>query len=134
MKHVFPPFAAIAMTASLAMAADTSFLEDWDLDADGGVTWAELEQLRRNIFDTFDADGDGALNSAEYTEFDHARAAAAEASGHPIAKRAVHGLAREGFDKNLDGMVTREEFETALREWFEKHDGNKNGILEKGDF
>lgn len=138
MKRLFAP--AIALTVALSavlspvQADDSNFLVDWDLDADGTVTWAELQSLRRQIFETFDKDGDGALDSAEYTEFDKARAAAAAQTGSPLARRAVHGFARDRFDKNLDGKVTREEFEQALREWFTANDGNKNGSLEPGDY
>ena len=134
MKPLFPPFAALVLVASQSFAADTNFMENWDLDNDGVVTWSDLQHLQRRIFETFDTDGDGALNSAEYTEFDKARAAAAESSGNPIALRAVNGLSRDRFDRNLDGQVTRDEFETALREWFTRHDGNKDGVLGAGDF
>ena len=134
MKSLFPPLTALALVANQSLAADTSFMENWDLDEDGVVTWTELEKLQRKIFEAFDADGDGALNSEEYTAFDHARSAAAEKSGHPVAKRAVHGFSRDQFDKNLDGKVTRDEFETEMRDWFMSLDGNKDGVLGVGDF
>ena len=46
----------------------------------------------------------------------------------------MHRFARERFDLNLDGKVTRKEFGAALRAWFDTYDGNKNEIPEKGDY
>ncbi|PSL21177.1 EF-hand domain-containing protein [Shimia abyssi] len=134
MTRFLPPIAALALVATQATATDASFLENWDLDDDGGVTWTELEDLQRKIFSTYDIDGDGALNSEEYTAFDKDRAATAEATGDAHHRLAVHGMARNRFDTNLDGLVTFEEFQTGLRNWFNKNDGNKNGILESGDY
>ncbi|MEP2530128.1 hypothetical protein [Shimia sp.] len=134
MKRFLMPLAALAVAGTQAGAAGPDFLDDWDLDANGGVTWEELIELRKHIFETFDKDGDGALNNAEYTEFDKARAATAERTGAPLALRAVHGFGRNNFDTNLDGKVTRDEFEAGLRRWFSANDKNGDGILAPGDY
>ncbi len=42
------------------------FMEAFDLDGDGIVTQAEIEQARRERFAKFDADDDGTLTPTEY--------------------------------------------------------------------
>ena len=134
MHRFTTPLAAIVLLAAQSASAASDFPGNWDLDDNGGVTWAELEQLRVRIFETFDKNGDGALDSAEYTEFDKARAETATQTGAPLARRAVNGFARDRFDTNLDGKVTRDEFETGLRQWFTALDKNGDGILAPGDY
>lgn len=134
MKSAFPVLTALLLTAGPALAQGTDFLTEMDVDKDGFLTLAELEEFRVNVFKAFDKNSDGVLDSAEYTEFDQARAAAAEKTGAPLQRRAVHGLARENTDLNLDGRVTRDEFRTALEKWFNTHDKNGDGVLGHGDF
>ncbi len=125
---------AMLVATTTAHASETAFLEVWDMDADGKVTMREVDEMRIAIFETFDKDGDGALNSEEYTAFDKARGDAAKDSNSPLLKRAVHGLRRESMDTNLDGMVTRNDMSAALRDWFMSHDKDKDGVLTDGDF
>ncbi len=118
-------------TTSPAMATDIS---DWEFGADGTISWTDVEALRKRIFETFDADGDGALSNEEYTAFDKARSDAAQSGASSLLLRAVTGLGRENTDLNLDGSVTRSEMETALRAWFEHIDTNKDGVIIKGEY
>jgi len=118
-------------TAFTAQAADIS---SWSFGSDGTITWSDVEELRKTIFKTFDADGDGALSNEEYTAFDNARAEAADKDASSLLLRAVAGLGRENTDLNLDGSVTRSELETALRSWFERVDTNKDGVITKGEY
>jgi Ca2+-binding EF-hand superfamily protein len=118
-------------SAFTAQAADIS---SWSFGSDGTITWADVEELRKTIFETFDADGDGALSNEEYTNFDKARAEAAGKDASSLLLRAVSGLGRENTDLNLDGSVTRSELETALRSWFERVDTNKDGVIAKGEY
>ncbi len=118
-------------TAFTAQAADIS---SWSFGSDGTITWADVEELRKTIFETFDTDGDGALSNEEYTAFDKARAEAADKDASSLLLRAVSGLGRENTDLNLDGSVTRSELETALRSWFERVDANNDGVINKGEY
>ncbi len=118
-------------SAFTAQAADIS---SWSFGSDGTITWADVAELRKTIFETFDADGDGALSNKEYTAFDKARSDAAQSGASSLLLRAVTGLGRENTDLNLDGSVTRSELETALRSWFERVDTNKDGVIAKGEY
>ncbi|MBO9476650.1 EF-hand domain-containing protein [Shimia sp. R11_0] len=119
---------------SLLAAPTLAAADDWDMDADGTITWAEVEETRKRIFETFDKDGDGALDNAEYTAFDEARAAEAESNPTSLAKRAVAGLSRANTDLNLDGRVTRAEMDTAMRAWFDNIDKDGDGVITKGEY
>jgi len=134
MKSPLIASAILFLLATQAGAADASFLEDWDLDSDGVITLEELEKFRGKVFQTFDTNQDGVLDSAEYTVFDQARADAAEKNPSALLQRAVNGLSRTSTDLNLDGQVTREEFAQALLAWFRSHDRDNDGVLSPGDF
>jgi hypothetical protein len=69
--------ALLALTTAVQAqdAPGTHFMENWDLDGDGQVTFAEAEERRGDIFTMFDQDEDGLLSSEEYDLFDETRAA-----------------------------------------------------------
>ncbi|MBO9472899.1 hypothetical protein J7413_05050 [Shimia sp. R10_1] len=115
--------------SSPALAADS-----WDLDADGTITWAEMEDMRKRTFETFDTNQDGKLDNAEYSAFDDARAQNAKDHPSSLSNRAVLGLGRGTMDINLDGDVTRDEMTTRLREWFTSMDKDGDNILTKGEY
>ncbi|GAA6180178.1 MULTISPECIES: EF-hand domain-containing protein [unclassified Shimia] len=123
-----------ALLTLSTLAAPAFATQDWDLDADGTITWSEVEDMRKRTFETFDTDQNGVLDSAEYTAFDAARSEAAEKNPTSLSLRAVSGLARENTDLNLDGQVTRAELETALRTWFDRIDTDGDGVITKGEY
>jgi Ca2+-binding EF-hand superfamily protein len=109
-------------------------LSQWSFGADGTITLGDIQDLRTRIFETFDADGDGALNTTEYTAFDKARAEAAKQSQSSFLLRSVGGMSRQHIDTNLDGMVTRSEMDAALLGWFNSVDKNRDGLIAKGEY
>ena len=134
MKRLLATVLLTVTTTASPLWAETVDISGWSFGTDGTITWNDVEALRRQIFETFDADGDGALNSEEYTNFDHARAAAADADASSLLLRAVSGLGRNNTDANLDGSVSRMEMEDALRAWFTRVDQDNDGVISKGEY
>ncbi|WP_294227291.1 hypothetical protein [uncultured Shimia sp.] len=125
---------ASLLACTSAFTAQASDISSWSFGSGGTIAWTDVEELRISIFETFDTDGDGELNTEEYTAFDKARTEAAGKDASSLLLRAVSGLGRENTDLNLDGSVTRSEMETALRTWFERVDTNKDGVITKGEY
>ena len=122
------------LSLGLAAASPALASEDWDLNADGAISGAEMEDMRKRTFESFDANQDGKLDNPEYDAFDAARAEAAEANPTSLSKRAVLGLGRAETDLNLDGFVTRDEMTTRLRAWFTSIDKDGDGVITKGEY
>lgn len=160
--------AALALLAGAAQAQTVipgdQFMTQWDLDGNGQVTLAEAREQRGNIFDMFDADGNGRYSDDEIKGIDEHKLAQIEAGmgpGHqlpdgmaPPAGRgpgngmgpgrqqgaAGQGLARPAedglrmFDANRDGTLTRDEFIAGTDRWFAMRDRNRDGVLTTADF
>ena len=113
------------------------FVQNWDFDTDGQVTFEEVEARRGDIFYMFDQNEDGILQSAEYDLFDEARAAdMANMGGHEgNAMRPVDaGMMRATNDADGDGLVSREEFVGFSATWFVQMDRNGDGVITTDDF
>lgn len=57
---------AFVLTASAALAQTTpgdQFMQAWDLNGDGTATLAELQEMRGNVFASFDENDDGVLDA-----------------------------------------------------------------------
>ncbi|TCL00388.1 EF hand domain-containing protein [Shimia isoporae] len=126
--------AASIIAGVLALPAHAEDLSKWEFGINGNLTWDDVQSLRIKIFETFDADGDGALNSEEYTTFDKARREAANNTDSSFLLRSVDGMSRQYMDANLDGKVTRAEMDQALNTWFASVDKDADGIITKGNF
>ena len=141
MKTSFISTAMISLIATSTLAAGTpgaGFLENWDGDANGAVTVAEVAEKRENIFYTFDENGDGIITGDEYVAFDEARAAdqANENQGNGNAGhgRASAGMTLEFNDTDGNGEVTMEEFIGNSEAWFALLDRNTDGVVTTADF
>ena len=113
------------------------FIENWDLDADGSVTLEEIQHRRDDVFYTFDQDGNGMLEGAEYDNFDEARAndmAGQGGHGAAVMQPVNQGMTREANDLNSDGAVSEEEFQTASAAWLAQMDSNGDGVVTAADF
>ena len=132
--------ATLLFAASAALAQTSpgeQFLSASDLDGNGAATLAEVQQMRGNVFVTFDANDDGVLDAGEYDLFDAARAE--DVANHEAPERAqmqkvADALRRETTDLNGDGTVSREEFVQGATAWFAALDKNADGAITMADF
>jgi Ca2+-binding EF-hand superfamily protein len=128
----FMPIAAAAQGAPGA-----HFLENWDLDADGTITLAELTERRGEVFYMFDSDENGVLDEAEYAMFDETRAAdMANQGGHADGRmgRVQEGLALPFNDTDADGQVSEAEFMAKSADWLTIIDRDGSGDVTAADF
>lgn len=131
---------AFVLTASAALAQTTpgdQFMQAWDLDGDGIATLAELQEMRSNVFASFDANDDGVLDAEEYVLFDEARAA--DVANYQDDQRAqmqkvADGMSLASSDLDADGRVSREEFLKGVEPWFTALDRNADGGVTLEDF
>ncbi|OOY28483.1 hypothetical protein BMI90_07360 [Thioclava sp. L04-15] len=131
---------AFVLTASAALAQTTpgdQFMQAWDLNGDGIATLAELQEMRGNVFASFDANDDGVLDAEEYVLFDEARAA--DVANYQDDQRAqmqkvADGMSLAASDLDADGRVSREEFLKGVEPWFTALDKNADGGVTLEDF
>lgn len=117
-------------------APGAHFIENWDLDGDGVVTLAELEERRGLVFLTFDANEDGLLNAEEYAMFDEARANDMKNNaGHGNGmRRASEGMTLTFNDTDSDGAVSEAEFVAHAADWLALIDRDGSGDVTTADF
>ena len=133
---------AMVIAASAALAEDTvpgsHFVENWDTDGDGVVSIEDITKRRGDVFFTFDANDNGALDADEYVDFDEARANDREnngghGSGNGL-RRASEGMTLAFNDTDGNGEVSREEFLARSADWLELLDRNSDGVVTTDDF
>jgi hypothetical protein len=109
-----------------------NFLDFYDVNGDAIVTQAEFNGQRTSDYKRIDADGNGSVNDGEYTgEFtlrlDRQLAAMREG-------QVKQGHARfKVLDKNKDGQITADEFDTTGKTLFAAFDSNKDGVVDEKD-
>ncbi len=109
-----------------------NFLDFYDVNGDAIVTRDEFNGQRTSDYKRIDADGNGWVNDAEYVgEFtvrlDRQLAAMREGQikqGHSRFKV---------LDKNKDGQITADEFDTTGKNLFAAFDSNKDGTVDEKD-
>ena len=161
MKRLMTLTTALVLGAGLAQAQDFSpgadFMNQWDLDSNGGVSLAEVREQRGNIFAMFDENSDGRLSAAEIAGMDEHKQLQREAGmgpGHnrpegmngPMGKGKGMGRGHQGgfdrpaaeemrgLDANRDGIVTTAEFVNGSANWFRMRDRNGDNVLTSADF
>lgn len=114
------------------------FIENWDVDGSGSVDLDDIKARRGDVFVTFDADENGALDAEEYVMFDEARANDMEANGgHGNGngmRRASEGMTLVFNDIDGNGEVSQEEFLTRSADWLAVLDRDGDGRVTSADF
>lgn len=134
---IFALVALFPLSVAAQGAPGSHFIENWDLNADGTVTLAELEEKRGGVFYMFDADENGMLNADEYASFDEVRAADMESQGdHAQGKmgRVQEGMQMTFNDANGDGQVSEAEFFAKAADWLTIIDRDESGDVTSADF
>lgn len=132
--------AALVVMSSTAFAENhqpgAHFIENWDLDGDGAVSLEDIMTRRGDVFFTFDADENGALDAEEYVLFDEARANDMEnnAGNGNGMRRASEGMTLSFNDTDGNGEVSREEFLAHSSDWLAMLDRNGDGSVTTADF
>ena len=126
-----------AMTAVAARAGETGsgrlmerLLQKLDADGDGALSSAEGEAAAEKMFDRRDADGDGALSEAEFMADKGRGRLSADQQQKRDAFRAKRFAA---MDKDGDGKVSAAEYFAAAQLRFTAADGNGDGRVTKDE-
>lgn len=105
------------------MSADVLMLVSFDADADLSVTTAEAEAGIEREFRRADANGDGTLQPLEFQNWSNL-----------VLGGSQLGPFRLDFDRNVDNVITREEFQTEIRARVREYDSDESGAVSRGEF
>lgn len=113
--------------ATLNAAEQTGFGQI-DADKDGAVTWNEVLDRHRTVFEGMDRNGNGTVDQAEFAAFpgivDGGR-------GQDPAMREQRFLR---FDGNGDGQLGFDEYSGGHRHMFDRADANDDGRVTRQEF
>lgn len=109
------------MAARRGPGAGMAGVEAFDVDGDGAVTQAEVQEARANRLLAFDTDGDNQLTLAEYQTL------------WLDAMRENMVDQFQGHDANGDGIVTVAEFTAAYANLIARLDRNGDGVFNAED-
>lgn len=108
-------------------------LSELDTNDDGAIGRQEAMAAQVESFHRLDADGNGQISLAEL----EASQAAAESERLPANVRHARAKSRERWLANLDsddsGAVTLAEYQAAMTPYFDRLDGNDDGVLDGGE-
>ena len=105
------------------MSADVMVFVSFDANGDLSVTEAELSAGLTREFARADSNGDGQLQPIEFQNW-----ANTALGGGQI------GPFRLDFDRNVDNVITREEFENEFRARFRDYDSDESNALSRPEF
>jgi hypothetical protein len=105
------------------LSGDAMMFVSFDTDGDLSTTAAEIEAGIAREFTRADSGGDGALTPIEFQAW-----AGAVLAGGQL------GPYRLDFDRNVDNIITRAEFETEIRGRVRDYDEDQSGTLTRGEF
>lgn len=98
-------------------------LEKADADGDGNITKAEFTDARAKIFARLDRNGDGYLTKDDVPSF----AARRNANGGRLQQAELM------LDKDGDGRISRDEFVNSPSLLFDRADTNHDGVVDKNE-
>jgi hypothetical protein len=105
------------------LSADTMVFVSFDADGDLQTTTAEIDAGLTREFTRADANHDGSLQPIEFQNW-----------GNSALGGGYVGPFRLDFDRNVDNVITREEFDAEIRARAESYDENEDGVLTRSDF
>lgn len=104
--------------AGNASAQDASRLAEADANGDGNIEWQEMLDMRADIFERLDRNGDGVADSSDSPRFGPAKSKFSEALGK-----------LKDADANADGQITQAEMMDAPSPPFEAGDTDGDKVL-----
>ncbi|MBL8530380.1 MAG: hypothetical protein JNK94_01485 [Hyphomonadaceae bacterium] len=105
------------------LSADVMLFVGFDADGDLSLTREEIEAGIAREFARADVSGDGQLQPIEFQNWSNIALGGGQM-----------GPYRLDFDRNVDNVITREEFETELRARARDYDHDENGVVTRGEF
>lgn len=105
------------------MSADVMMFVSFDTDGDLNVTAAEIDAGLQREFTRADANGDGNVQPIEFQSW-----------GTAVLGGGQLGPYRLDFDRNVDNVITRQEFDTEIRARVGDYDSDESGSLSRGEF
>jgi hypothetical protein len=95
----------------------------FDTDGDLSVSGSENEAGIAREFSRADANGDGSLQPIEFSNW-----------SNQVLGGSQIGPYRLDFDRNVDNVITRAEFDAELRARFTAYDSDETGALSRAEF
>lgn len=105
------------------MSADVMMFVSFDTDGDLTATTAEIDAGLNREFTRADANHDGALQPIEFQNWSNA-----------VLGGSQLGPYRLDFDRNVDNVITREEFDAEIRARVADYDADENGSLTRSEY
>lgn len=105
------------------LSADALMLVSFDTNGDLSVSRDESEAGFAREWARADADNNGSLTPIEFSNW-----------SNTVLGGSQIGPYRLDFDRNVDNVITREEFDTELRARFSQYDSDENGSVSRAEF
>ncbi|MGD9979800.1 MAG: EF-hand domain-containing protein [Hyphomonadaceae bacterium] len=105
------------------LSADALMFVSFDADGDLSISQAESEAGIAREFTRADANGDGSLQPIEFSNW-----------SNQVLGGSQIGPYRLDFDRNVDNVITREEFETEMRARFAQYDSDESNSVSRAEF
>lgn len=105
------------------LSADVMMFISWDANGDLVVSPDEIEAGITREFNRADANHDGRIEPIEYQAWQNA-----------VLGGSSMGPYRLDFDRNVDNVITREEFANEIHARVRDYDTDENGSLSRAEF
>ncbi len=105
------------------MSADVMMFVSFDTDGDLAVTTAEIDAGLSREFARADANHDGSLQPIEFQNWSNV-----------VLGGSQLGPYRLDFDRNVDNVITREEFDAEIRARVADYDADESGSLARSEY
>ncbi|WP_395645897.1 EF-hand domain-containing protein [Terricaulis sp.] len=105
------------------LSADTLMFVSFDADGDLRITADEISAGTQREFSRADTSGDGQLQPIEFQNW-----------SNTVLGGTSIGPYRLDFDRNVDNVITRDEFNTEINGRVRDYDENEDGVLTRAEF